>query len=95
MSQCRTAVVINISGGVVQDVFAGSRQEPLEAIVVDWDAENCTLEERGIIAITDENGEQQLADVIRHDCFPLADLEGTDVGKVLCGSASGRLGIKM
>ncbi len=87
MNECRTVVVINVSGGVVQDVFAGLGSESLEAIVVDWDTESCTPDEKGIVAITNDRGEQQLADVIRHDCIPLATLEGTDVGNALRAAA--------
>ena len=36
-----------------------------------------------IIAMTGERGEQQLVNVVRHDCIPFAELEGTEVGNVV------------
>jgi hypothetical protein len=86
MPDFSSPVVIVVSGGVVQDVFADNGGG--EAFVVDWDTEGCAAEEHGIVAIPDNHGGQQLAAVMCHSVVPLSHLEGTDTGNVLL--AAGR-----
>jgi hypothetical protein len=77
MPESLSPVVIVVSGGVVQNVFADNAG--LEAVVVDWDTEGCAAGERGIVAIADNRGGQQLAAVMCHSAVPLNCLEGTDI----------------
>ena len=47
-------VVIEVSGGVVQDVYC---DDPVARIfLIDWDAEGCTVDEPGIVEVIDDLG---------------------------------------
>ena len=69
-------VVLNISGGVLQDVFSS---DPTVAVaIVDWDTEGSDPLEDGIVEILDGRGGTQLANVAECPVLPLTDLAGTE-----------------
>ena len=72
-----TQIVINVSGGIVQDIFCSD--PAAEAIVVDWDIETWSPDEPGIVAVRNELDREQLAHVGRRSVVPLLDLAGTEV----------------
>ncbi len=74
-------IVLNVSGGVVQEVF-GSPSDA-EIVCVDWDTEGCDPARDGTFEIVNDNGRTQQAAVIQHHVFPLEELSGMDVGKAL------------
>ena len=83
-------VVLNISGGVLQDVFSS---DPAIAVVnVDWDTEGSDPSEDGIVEIPNGCGGTQLANVAEYPVLPLTDLAGTETAAALkaagldCGS---------
>jgi len=73
-------VVLNISGGVLQDVF--SSDPGVSVVVCDWDTEGCTSSEEGIVEIPADRGTQR-ADVAEYPVTPLSDLEGTETEAAL------------
>jgi hypothetical protein len=74
-------VVLNISGGVLQDVF--SSDPGVSVVVCDWDMEGCTSSDEGIVEIPDGRGGRQLANVAEYPAMPLADLVGTETEAAL------------
>ena len=76
-----TRIVLNMSGGVVQDVFCSA--PGAEVILVDWDVEGCNSSEDGIVEIVDGHGHGQHVEIRQCCVFPLRDLSGTDVQKAL------------
>jgi hypothetical protein len=76
-----TKVVLNISGGVLQDVFSS---DPAIAVTrVDWDTEGSDSSEEGIVEIPDGRGGTQLAMVAEYPVLPLMDLVGTETEAAL------------
>jgi len=74
-------VVLNISGGVLQDVFSS---DPAIAVTrVDWDTEGSDSSEPGIVQIPDGRGGTQLANVAEYPVLPLTDLVGTEIEAAL------------
>jgi len=74
-------VVLNISGGVLQDVFGS---DPTITVVrVDWDTEGCSPSDNRIVEITDGHGHTQLADVAEYNVSSLEELAGTDTEAAL------------
>ena len=74
-------VVLNISGGVLQDVFSS---DPAIAVTrVDWDTEGSDSSEEGIVEIPDGRGGTQLAMVAEYPVLPLMDLVGTETEAAL------------
>jgi len=67
---------LNISGGVLQEVFCDDPRAKI--IKVDWDTEGCVPAEKGIVEITDHCGILQLAAVAEYPMLPLKDLTETD-----------------
>jgi hypothetical protein len=74
-------VVLNISGGVLQDVF--SSDPAISVVLVDWDAEGSDPSEKGIVEIPDGRGGTQLANVAEYPVSPLMDLMGTETEAAL------------
>jgi hypothetical protein len=85
-------VVLDISGGVLQDVFGS---DPAIAVTrVDWDTGGSDSSEPGAVEIPDGRGGMQLALVAEYPVSPLTDLVGTETeaalkaaGRELTGSA--------
>ena len=70
-------VVLNISGGVLQEVFS---DHPRAKIVkVDWGTKGCDPTEKGIVEIIDPCGKPQLVAVAEFPSLPLDDLAETDI----------------
>jgi len=65
-------VVLNISGGVLQDVF--SSDPAISVVLADWDTDGCTSSEEGVVEIPDGRGGTQLAAVAE---YPVAPPQGT------------------
>jgi hypothetical protein len=74
-------VVLNISGGVLQDVF--SSEPTITVVLVDWDTEGCDPTENGIVEILDGHGGTQLAAVAEYPVSPLEQLADTDTEAAL------------
>ena len=74
-------VVLNISGGVLQDVF--SSDPAISVVLADWDTEGSDPSEEGIVEIPDGRGGTQLANVAEYPVMPLADLVGTETEAAL------------
>ena len=74
-------VVLNTSGGVLQDVFAS---DPAVTVVLcDWDCNGAERSESGIVDIPDGRGGTRLAAVTEYPVSPLTDLAGTETGAAL------------
>ncbi len=69
-------IVVNVSGGVVQDVYCSDPQADLT--VVDWDTDGCDLTEGGMVEVG-----RQVAHITGLDAEPLEAMAGTDVGAAL------------
>jgi hypothetical protein len=74
-------IVLNISGGVLQDVF--SSDPAITLMLVDWDTEGCDSSDNGIVEIPDGRGGTQLADVAECPVRPLEQLAGTETEAAL------------
>jgi hypothetical protein len=69
-------IVVNMSGGLVQEVFAS---DPATTVaLVDWDTEGCDPSDNGIVEIPDGRGGTQLAHVAECPVEPLEQLAGTE-----------------
>jgi len=74
-------IVLNISGGVLQDVF--SSDPAMTAMLVDWDTEGCDSSDGGITEIPDGRGGTQPAHVAEYPVCPLEELAGTETEAAL------------
>ncbi len=74
-------VVLNISGGVLQDVFASD--SAIAVTLVDWDCDGCSRSDNGIVEIPNGRGGTQLAAVAEYPVLPLRDLTGTETEAAL------------
>jgi hypothetical protein len=84
----RPKVVLNISGGVLQDVFGSPTA--LDVILVDYDVEGCAPSDDGIIEIPNGRGGTQLANVAEYPVLPLTDLSGTDTERAIKAAGLGQ-----
>ena len=73
-------VVLDISGGVLQDVF--SSDPSISVVVCDWDTEGCSPSDMGIVEVPADRG-TQLANVAEYPVLPLTDLVGTETEAAL------------
>ena len=73
-------VVLNISGGVLQDVF--SSDPAISVVLADWDTEGCSPSDMGIVEVPADRG-TQLANVAEYPVLPLTDLVGTETEAAL------------
>jgi hypothetical protein len=69
-------MVLNIHGGVLQDVYCDHPRAKI--ILVDWDTEAIDATEEDVVEIADSRGDGRLAAVTAYPVAPLADLAGTD-----------------
>jgi hypothetical protein len=74
-------IILNISGGVLQDVFGSD--PAITVALVDWDTEGCDPSDNGIIEIPDGRGGTQLANVAEYPVQPLEQLTGTETEAAL------------
>jgi hypothetical protein len=70
-------VVLDVSGGVLQEAFCNDPRTKL--IKVDWDTDGCDPTDAGIVEITDQNGRCRFVSVVEYPALPPARLAGTDV----------------
>jgi hypothetical protein len=73
-------IVLNMYGGVVRDVFASF---PAEAVVVDWNTEDCDPTDPVIVKVYRPRRRPQRAAVLRYPASALDRLAGTDTGAAL------------
>ena len=74
-------IVLNISGGVLQDVF--SSDPTIAVVLVDWDTEGGSPSENGVVEFPDGQGGTQLANVAEYPVLPLEELAGTETDAAL------------
>jgi hypothetical protein len=74
-------IILNISGGVLQEVFASD--PAITVALVDWDTEGCDPSDNGIVEIPDGRGSTQLARVAECAVEPLEQLAGTETEAAL------------
>jgi hypothetical protein len=74
-------VVVNVSGGIVQDVFC-SRPDT-RVLVVDWDCQDSDPSDDGIVQVSDRSGRTTLAAVAEFPASPLQMAAGSDVEAAL------------
>jgi hypothetical protein len=74
-------IVLNISGGILQDVFSSAPDATV--VLCDWDCDGTSGSENGIVKICDGHGGTKVANVAGCPLSPLSDLEGTEVGTAL------------
>ena len=72
----KTQIVLNISGGLVQEIFCSD--QAAEAIVVDWDTEHCSPDEPGVVTVRNFYDRDHRVHVARREVLPLAEMAGTD-----------------
>lgn len=63
-------IIIEVDGGVVQEVYCDDPN--VTVVLVDWDTEGCSPDERGLITVHDDSGRERLARVIE---LPTATIE--------------------
>ena len=74
-----TQIVLNVHGGIVQDVFCSDLKA--RVVVVDWDVEEPGGD--GVLEVVDARGQRDLAFVQQRQADTLDDLLGTDVARAL------------
>jgi len=74
----RPRVVLNVSGGAVQDVYC-SDPDAADIVLVDWDTDTADLDADNVVDVPGSG----IAYVTGWDAEPLEAIEGTDVGAAL------------
>jgi hypothetical protein len=74
-------VVLDISGGVLQEVYCNNPRA--QVLKIDWDTEGCDPALEGVVEITGPCGRIQSAFVAEFPVLPLADLADTDTAAAL------------
>jgi hypothetical protein len=74
-------VVLNLSGGVLQDVFGSD--SAIAVTLVDWDVEGCSPSDDNIVELPDVRGGTHLAAVTDYPVWPLQQLAGTETEAAL------------
>lgn len=72
-------IVVNVSGGIVQDVIASGKD--VEVVVVDWDVEGS--DDDAVVETLGSDGREISAFVSVFSAEPLESLAGTDAQIVL------------
>lgn len=70
------SIVLNVHGGVVQDVFAS--EPDVEVTLVDWDVEGADADHPDVVSITDRLGRTRHAYVAPLPIVSHEQLAGTD-----------------
>ena len=65
----KTTLIVNVSGGLVQDVTYDGDPPDVNLIVIDWDNDGDTNDE--LIPVTDSIGREHLANVYEETVIPL------------------------
>lgn len=71
-----SSIVLNVHGGIVQDVFASN--STVEVTLVDWDVFGADVDHPDVVTITDHLGQARPAFVAQLPVRSLAQLRGTD-----------------
>lgn len=82
----RPRIVICLSGGVVQDVYAFDRTTEaidIEVVLVDWDTDGAEFGAGGLVEIDDGNGRVSRAFVSYTRPQPVSELDGTEVAAAM------------
>ena len=74
-------IVLNISGGVLREVFA--LDPATEAALVDWDTEGSAPSDRGIVEVPDRWAGTKLVAVTEYPVLPWHDMSGTETNMAL------------
>ena len=77
----RTQIILNVHGGLVQDVFCSDPD--VEVTLVDWDTEAHGRDEPELVEIQTHSGREERAYVTDYPTDPFSDLAGTDVALAL------------
>ena len=77
----KTQIVINVSGGLVQDVFCSDPDT--QVALVDWDTETCDPADDDIVAVNTADGHARFAHVAEYAAHPFSSLFGTDVATAM------------
>jgi hypothetical protein len=76
-------LIVNVSGGLVQDIFCSNTD--LQAILVDWDTDGIDPQEPGIVSVS-LGKQRHLAYVTIHPVAGMDQLAQTDVSRALQAS---------
>lgn len=74
-------IVLNLSGGVLQDVFGSD--SAIAVTLVDWDVEGCSPSDSNIVELPDVRGGTHPASVAEYPVWPLEQLAGTETEAAL------------
>ena len=77
----KTQIVINVSGGLLQDVFCSDPDA--DVVLTDWDCEGCDPTDDGIVEVNTADGHARLAHVAEYAAHPFSSLFGTDVATAM------------
>lgn len=80
------SIVLNVYGGVVQDVFASDPD--VEVTLVDWDVEGSDAEHPDVVSIIDRLGRNRPAYVAPLPVHASHQLDGTDVAAALIAAGA-------
>ena len=62
-------IVIEVRGGLVQEIYCNDPE--VAVVLVDWDTEGCSGDERGIVVVRDNHGQERLAHVVEFPVIPM------------------------
>ena len=74
-------IVLNVSGGIVRDVFVSDAR--VQVILVDWDTNTSSDDDHGIVMLIGVHGHVRRAHVAVLPIHRLESLESTDAGATL------------
>ncbi len=65
-------IIIEVRGGVVQEVYCDDPE--VAVVLVDWDSEGCSEEEKGIVIVHDENRQEYLVHAAEFSTTPMKQM---------------------
>lgn len=77
----RTSIVLNVQGGLVQDVFASDSDA--EVTLIDWDVFGADVDHPDVVTVADRQGRARPAFVACVPVHSLRQLAGTDVAAAI------------
>ncbi|REJ65659.1 MAG: hypothetical protein DWQ31_17110 [Planctomycetota bacterium] len=78
-------VVLNIYGGLVQDVFCSDPDT--DVVVVDWDTEGCNPIDEGFYDVQCDDGRMHVVQVTEKGTYPIRSIGGTDCESALIAAS--------
>lgn len=78
------SIVLNIHGGIVQDVFASN--SAAEVTLVDWDVFGADVDHPDVVTITDNLGQARRAFVAQLTVHSIRQLAGTDAAAAIAAA---------